>query len=484
MTVLNRVKACAHACSKALAVRRLWSAAPPSMPLPPALAAFRGPVHGIAPTLTSTSATPLLLWSGLALVIMGGGSAILDIDDVVNAPVRVEPSSQIRHIQHYEGGTVHDVLVHEGDEVTEGTVLVRLVNSQGASDYAERLARMAAQKARLARLQADLSGSKQILWPTDTLIDDDTKKSEMALHLDHMAHHTDQTSVINREIERRQNEIAEMESKVAGLSRTTEKIGEEMAIRTKAFDAGVVGRNDLVRLERDQLTLQGELATTRLSVERLRAQLREADAKLTEFEKGWQTQVMEDIGKAETEIRALTMTMAVANDREGRSELRSPVHGIVKMSAVTSVGQVARAGETLMDIVPVDDTLVVEARLAPQDIGHIREGLAASVRLTAFDQFRFGSLEGDVTMVGADAIDDTRTGAPYYKAVIRVHQSSLRDSRNREYAIRPGMVGNAAIVIGRKSILRTVLEPLLRNDRLLDQAFHGASLAPAFESAK
>jgi adhesin transport system membrane fusion protein len=475
-------KTCVRATLAGLSIRRLWAGGPPSMPVSSQLAAFRGPMHGIAPVLTPASATPLLVWSALAMLVMGGGSAVLEIDDVINAPVRIEPSSQIRHIQHFEGGTIHDIMVHEGDEVTEGTVLVRLVNSQGAEDFAERLARLSAQKARVARLRADLSGNQTIFWPTDTPIDEATKQREMTLHLERLSHHTDQTSVIGREIDRRQHEIAEMESKVSGLTKTTEKIGEEMAIRTKAFEAGVVGRNDLVRLERDQLTLQGELATTRMSVERLRAQMREAEAKLTEFEKGWQTEVLEDIGKTETEIRALTMTIVVANDREGRSELRSPVHGIVKMSAVTSIGQVAKPGETLMDIVPMDDTLVVEARIAPQDIGHIREGLAASVRLSAFDQFRFGSLDGDVTMVGADAIDDARTGIPYYKAVIRVHRSSLRDSKDREFAIRPGMVGTAAIVIGRKSILRTVLEPLLRNDRLIDQAFRGLSLSPASDS--
>ena len=444
----------------------------PNRPMVPktALAPFRGPIHGMAPSLTPLSATWLLIWAGLAMLVMGFGSVFLDIDDVVSAPVRVEPSSQIRHIQHYEGGTVREVLVHEGDEVTEGTILVRLINSQGAVDYADRSAHLSAEKAKVARLQADLSGNPAIDWPKDADIDPDTKARETRLHLERMSHYTDQIAVVNREIDRRHHEISEMESKVSGLTLSNEKIGEEMSIRTKAFDAGVVGRNDLLRLERDQLALQSDLSTSRQSVERLQAQLREAEAKLTEFAKGWKTQVMEDINKSETEIRSLSMTMEVANDREERSELRSPVHGIVKMSSVTSVGQVAKPGEVLMDIVPLDDTLVIEARVAAQDIGHIREGLPTSIRLSAFDQFRFGSLDGDVTMVGADAIDDARTGVPYYKAAIRVQRASMRDSKNREYAIRPGMVGNASIIIGRKSILRTVLDPLLRNDRLMDQA--------------
>ncbi|CAA7611621.1 HlyD family type I secretion periplasmic adaptor subunit [Magnetospirillum sp. UT-4] len=431
-----------------------------------AASAFRDPVFGTAPRLTPASATALLVWAALTFAVLLGGAAVLDIDDVVAVPVRVEPSSQVRHIQHYEGGTVREILVREGDEVEENAVLLRLVNSQGAQDYAERWARWSAAKARVARLQADLAGTAAISWPADVKVDADTMRREVAVHSERLAHRTDQIAVISREIERRRREIVEMETRGDGLSRTVAKIAEEMAIKTRALEAGVAGRDEVMRLEREQLTLQGDRATIRESVERLRAQLRESEAKLAEFERGWRAGVLDEIAKVENEIRALGMTMAVAGDREVRSELRSPVHGIVKFSAITSVGQVAKPGDTLLDIVPLDDVLVVEARVPPQDIGHVRTGLPASVRLTAFDPFRFGSLDGEVTMVGADALDDARTGATYYKAVIAVHQSRLKDGRGREHAIRPGMVGTASVIVGQKSILRTVLEPLLKDSRL------------------
>lgn len=431
----------------------------------PTAQAFRDPIHGTAPKLTPTSATALLLWASLAFAVLAGGSVVLEIDDVVGVPVRVEPSSQVRHIQHYEGGTVRDIMVREGDEVQEGAVLLRLVNSQGAQDYADRWARWSGHKARVARLQADLAGTAAIAWPADVKIDDSTKRHEIAVHNEKLAHRNEQITVINREIERRRHEIIEMETKGTGLGRAVDKASEEMTIKTRAFDAGVTGRNEMVRLEREQIMLQGERSTVRESVERLRAQLRESEAKLAEFDHGWRAAALDEIAKAETEIRALDMTMAVAGDREVRSELRSPVHGIVKFSSIGSVGQVAKPGDTLLDIVPLDDVLVVEARVPPQDIGHVRTGLPASVRLTAFDPFRFGSLEGEVVMVGADAIEDTRNNATYYKAIIGVHQSRLRDASGREYAIRPGMVGTGSIIIGQKSILRTMLESLLRYDR-------------------
>lgn len=433
-------------------------------PVSPAASAFRDPLHGTAPSLTPASATALLLWAALAFAVLVGGAAVLEIDDTVTVPVRVEPSSQTRHIQHYEGGTVREIVVREGDEVQEGAVLLRLVNSQGAQDYADRLARWSGIKARVARLRADLSGSVSIDWPADARIDPETRQREVAVHKERMAHRAEQVAVISREIDRRRQEIVEMETKGLGLARAVDKVAEEMAIKAKAFDAGVAGRGEIVRLEREQIMLQGERSTTRESVERLRAQLREAEARLAEFERGWRTGVLDDIAKAENDIRALDMTMAVAGDREVRSELRSPVHGIVKLSTITSIGQVARPGDTLIDIVPLDDVLVVEARVPPQDIGHIREGLPASVRLTAFDPFRFGSLEGEIAMVGADAIEDSRANAAYYKAIIRVRTSHLKDGSGRDYALRPGMVGRASIILGQKTILRTMLETVLRYD--------------------
>jgi adhesin transport system membrane fusion protein len=430
-----------------------------------AASAYRDPIHGTAPSLTPASATALLLWAALAFGVMAGGSVVFDIDDVVGVPVRVEPSSQIRHIQHYEGGTVREILVREGDEVQEGALLLRLVNSQGAQDYADRLARWSGLKARVARLQADLTGATAIPWPAEVKIDAETKKREAAVHQERLAHRGEQVAVIAREIDRRRREIIEMETKGQGLARAVDKAGEEMVIKNKAYDAGVAGRNEVVRLEREQIMLQGERSTVRESVERLRAQLRESEAKLAEFERGWRATTLDDIAKAENDIRALDMTMAVAGDREVRSELRSPVHGIVKFSSIASVGQVAKPGDTLLDIVPLDDKLVVEARVPPQDIGHVREGLPASVRLTAFDPFRFGSLDGEVTMVGADAIEDVRANATYYKALISVRQSQMSDGSGRSYAIRPGMVGTGSILIGQKTIARTLAESFLRLDR-------------------
>jgi adhesin transport system membrane fusion protein len=178
--------------------------------------------------------------------------------------------------------------------------------------------------------------------------------------------------------------------------------------------------------------------------------------------------VLDDIGKVEAELASLKATMEVASDRESRSEVRSPVRGIVKMAAITSVGQVAKPGDTLMDIVPLDDALVVEAKVPPQDIGHLRPGLAASVRLSAYDQFRFGSLPGKVVRVGADSFEETRGANTlvYYRVQINSDKTELKDGKGVAWPVRSGMAGTASIVIGSKSILRMILDPLLRNEMI------------------
>lgn len=446
-------------------------AAPPRPREGDGLDSFRSPIHGIAPTLSPHSATALLVWSALLFASLIAAAAVLSLDEVVSAPARIEPRGQVRHVQHYEGGTIRDVLVREGDTVHEGDVLVRLVNSQGAQDLADRQSRWLAAEARTARLQADLSGQRVIEWPRAITLPADLCRRESEIHEERLAHRLQQIAVIQREIERHQSEVAEAETKAAGLGRAKAKGAEEMRVKQSAHEAGVVGDQDLLRLERENLMLETEASTTRDSIPRLKAQLREAEAKLAEFERGWRAGVLDELGKTEADRSALQATLAVANDRESRSEVRSPVQGVVKMAEITSVGQVARPGDTLMDILPTEDVLVVEARVAPQDIGHIREGLRASVRLSAYDPFRYGHLDAVVMLVGADAIDDSHgsaTNPPYYRVVLRTNRATLLDSTGQAHPLRSGMIGTASIVIGTKSILRMILDPLLRNDALLN----------------
>ena len=431
-----------------------------------AVDAFRSPIHGIAPKLTPPSATALLLWCAAAFAGLFGAAAVLELDEVVTAPARVEPSGQVRRVQHFEGGTIQEVLVREGGFVAEGEVLVRLVNSQGAQDLADKRARWAAFQARAARLKADLAGTKDIAWPAGIDIDAEIKRREHTIHTERLAHRAQQVTVIQREMERRRREVAETETRHAGLSRAQAKGTEEMRIKKKAYDVGVVGNQEIVKLEREQLLLDTEVSTARDTISRLAAQLDEAEAKLSEFEKGWRTEVLEDISTVEAEIGSLKATMEVASDRESRSDVRSPVRGVVKMAAITSVGQVAKPGDTLMDIVPLDDALVVEAKVPPQDIGHLREGLRASIRLSAYDPFRYGQLPGRVMAVGADSIEETQgaTVSTYYKVVIQSEQAVLIDGAGKEHAVRSGMAGTASIIVGRKSVLRMIFDPLLRNE--------------------
>lgn len=432
----------------------------------PGLDAFRSPIHGVAPRLTPPSATALLLWCAAAFVALFGAAAVLELDEVVTAPAKVAPSGQIRHVQHFEGGTIQEVLVREGSFVAEGEVLVRLINSQGAQDLADKRARWAAFQARAARLKADLAGTKDIAWPAVVDIDGDTRRREATIHAERLAHRVQQANVIQREMERRRREVAENETRHAGLARAQAKGGEELRIKKKAYDVGVVGNQEMVKLEREQLLLDTEVATARDTISRLQAQMDEAEAKLSEFEKGWRTEVLEEISKVEAEISSLKATMEVASDRESRSEVRSPVRGVVKMAAITSVGQVAKPGDTLMDIVPLDDALVVEARVPPQDIGHLREGLQASIRLSAYDPFRYGQLPGRVMAVGADSIEEGQGNAAvtYYRVVIQSEQAVLTDGSGQIHAVRSGMAGTASIIVGRKSVLRMVFDPLLRNE--------------------
>ena len=327
--------------------------------------AFRPLIHGVVPPLTPESATRLVYWSAALVVVVVPGSLFVELDEGISAAARLHPSGQIHHIQHYEGGTIRDVLVREGDVVNRGTVLVRLVNPEGAKDLAERQARWTALTAALIRLSADLEQEETIFWPADSGLDEAVRRREETVHTERLALHAEQVTLHIHEISRRRQEIGELETKVGRLKSALAKLAEELALKKDALASGFIGRGEIVRLEREQIMLQSDYETARESAARLRTQLAESETQLKELERRWRSDVLGEINQTETAIAALGATMAIASDREARSEVRSPVRGIVKMAAITSVGQVARPGETLLDIVPVEDTLVIEARVAP-----------------------------------------------------------------------------------------------------------------------
>jgi adhesin transport system membrane fusion protein len=222
----------------------------------------------------------------------------------------------------------------------------------------------------------------------------------------------------------------------------------------------VVSKIDLVRLRRERTELQGQISDVRGSIPRLRTAAGEAEQKITEYKSGYLADVSNQINEQRAELESLEKTLSAGADRVTRAQVRSPVRGTVKSINVNTIGGVIKPGEEIMEIVPLDDTLLVEAKIRPADIAFIRPEQPATVKITAYDFSIYGGLKGKVEHISADTIQDEE-GDHFYRVQVRTQETALTH-RGERLPIIPGMTATVEILTGQKSVLDYLMKPILR----------------------
>jgi adhesin transport system membrane fusion protein len=399
-----------------------------------------------ASQMRTPRALRLLLVSSLALIavfVIWAHFAILD--EVKRGDGRVIPSQQIQVIQSLEGGIVSEILVREGAIVDKDQILMRIDDTKFASEFGELQERRAALAARVARLEAEARGKPEITFPEQLM-----QKVPAAVAAE--------TSVFNMRVKKVAQDVDVLTQQVTRLTGSLALLERELAITNKLYLQKVVPEIEMIRLQRQESEMRGQLA--------------EAQAKISSTITSFRSQADEDLAKSRGDLAVLEENMKSAQDRLRRTDLKAPVHGIVNKLNVTTIGAVVQPGASLMEIVPLDDTLLVEGRIRPQDIAFIRAGQDAVVKISAYDSSVYGSLKGKVERVSADTIVDEKPDAAgkketFYRAVIRTETNSLGTPEN-PLPIMPGMVATVEVLTGRKSVLDYILKParILRSEAL------------------
>ena len=258
--------------------------------------------------------------------------------------------------------------------------------------------------------------------------------------------------------EQRQQELTELQTRQAQLERSYKLAAQELELM-QSVGAGVP-KGDRLRLERQVNDLQGDLEQGRLAVPRAQTALREAGQKIANAYSTFRAEAQRDLNAHEAELAGLKEVVLAGEDRVRRTEVRSPVHGTVKTLKVTTIGGVVQPGADLVELVPLEDTLLVEAQVRPADIAFISPGQAAMVKLTAYDYSIYGGLEGAVEDISADTIKNER-GESFYRVRVRTDRNFL-GSEARPLRIIPGMTAQVSILTGRKTVLDYLLKPLLK----------------------
>lgn len=406
----------------------------------------------------------ILLATVTFIVVAVGWAAVAEIDEVTVGQGQVIPSSKMQVVQNLEGGIVAEILAEPGQVVQKGQPLMRIDDTRFSSSYREGEAKDSALRVRIARLEAEAALSP-FVPPADLARDKpDLAQQEQALYESRRQDFAAGLAVVQRQAEQREQELAEMQARATQLRHSLELVEQELAMTRPAAEKGVISKVELIRLERQANDLRGELAVVRLAARRLQAAAREVREKIEQVTAEFRSAASRELSETRAEQAVVSASNVALVDRLARTTVRAPVAGTVNRVKVATVGGVVQPGMDLVEIVPLDDALLVEARVRPRDIAFLRPGLDAMVKLSAYDFSIYGGLAGTVEHVSADAIVDERPGvAPdsYYLVRVRTSQSSHGAGR-RTLKVIPGMQATVDIRTGRRTVLQYLLKPVLR----------------------
>lgn len=415
----------------------------------------------------------LIVQASLAFVVLALlWAAFAVLDEVTRATAKVIPSRQIQVVQSLEGGLVQEILIAEGEIVQKGQILMRIDDTVLGAQFGEARERRAALQARLVRLERETRWTEPaaLAFPEDLSARyPAAAAAERGFHEARVRKLQQDLEILDQQVQQKNREKEELEAQGRRLQSSKPLLDRELAITRRLHADRVVPEIEMLRLERQAAELAGQIEVNRASLTRAEGAIRESQARRDGAVIAFRASAEEDLTKTRGDLAALDETIRAAEDRVRRTELRSPVRGIVNKLQVTTIGAVVQPAASLMDIVPLDDNLLVEAQVRPQDIGFIRPGQDAVVKITAYDSAIFGSLPGKVERISADTLTDPR-GETFYRVIVRTSKSHLGKEGN-SLPIIPGMIAQVEILTGQKSVLSYLLKParMLRDEALRER---------------
>lgn len=401
-----------------------------------------------------------IIWANLA-----------KLDEITRGQGKVIPSSQVQVIQHQEGGTVQALLVRNGDTVEVGQVLMRLSDVGAQSELGTTEQRMIGLQAKIIRLQAEADGLSNPEFPQEMMEKaPDAVREELNSFMANKSQIDSQTSVLNSQLQQRRSEVNEINTKVSDLNRIVSLTNEEMAMIRPLVERGSAPRRDLLQLEQTLAQQRSEINGLRSSLPRAQSAIAEAEARLNDIETTFKSEAQNELTSTLLEVRSLQQQMPALQDRRSRTEIRSPVRGIVKDIRIqTDEGSgVIRAGDAIMEIVPLDDQLVIEAQIKPSDVAFLHPGQNAIVKVTAYDFSMYGGLKGKLTGISPDTITD-QEGNSFYQIQVTT-DTNIIVRNGQEFPIIPGMVASAEILTGEKTVMEFIMKPIFKTwDQALNE---------------
>lgn len=405
----------------------------------------------------------------LLILIAFGWSFVGQVDQVVTAPGKVIPQDKVKVVQHLEGGIVKRVVARENSTVKAGDPLVELDLATGGINLSEMEARRAAMQFAKARMEAESSGAAP-RFPEDlsrrypAIADAErstykARREELSGALDAFTGQSSQGT----------QRVAELQAKLTSLEANLRLARQELAVSEELVKDKLASQLEHFQRKSAVERLKGEVAMTQQAIPGAQAGKSESNARRREEEARFRRRAADELGELERKLASLEQELGRATAQESRAVVRAPIAGIVRNIRYQSAGNVVKPGEPIMEIVPVGEELVVEVNLSPADRGYVSLNQPALVKISAYDYFRFGGLEGKVTAIAADT-DVGKDENPYYRITISTGKSWLGQAAG-QLPITPGMVGEVDIKAQSQSIFWMLIKPVLK---LKHEAFREA----------
>ncbi len=420
-------------------------------------ATWQGEVQAARKAQEPLRARFLLYVTALVLGLLVFWASRAELDVVTRGTATVVPSRQVQVVQSLDGGIVSEILVREGQVVEPGELLVRIDATRVVSTLREQRAQYLALLAKTARLAAIAEGKPFVIPPEVVDEAPDTAAAETRLHASSTRELDSAIGVYDQQLAQRHQELNEAVAFKEQSERNFELAAQELAQTEPLVASGAVSQVEILRLKREVSKLRGDTEQSSAQVTRARAAIAEARRKREQVELDFRNDMRKELAEANAELSSLAEGSVGLQDKVKQTEVRSPVRGTIKRLLINTQGGVVLPGREIIEIVPLDDTLLLEARITPRDIGFLRPGQEATVKFSAYDFLVFGGLDAVVESIGADTITDEE-GNPFYLVRVRTHESSLGDN----LPIIPGMLAEVDILTGRKTVLDYLLKPVLR----------------------
>ena len=418
-----------------------------------------------AAVLQKPATTPrLILYISLvAIAWFFVWASFAEIDERVKANGRVIPSSKIKKIQNLEGGIVKEILVHEGQMIKKGQELIKIENIKSRGNLGEKKAKYFALAAKIVRLKAEANDKKFDSKDIKEIVPKEYIESEYNLYLSDKSKLRSKIRVLQEQLRQKENELKEAKSKVKYAKKSVDLIQEEVNMKAPLVQQGIESYPEFLKLKRELTQKKDEYETAKLSIPKIKAQMAEIRSKIASVKDDFKNKAREELSKALAEIAQVKEIKNTLEDEVKRTRIVSPVDGVVKKIEVTTIGQVIKPGESIMEIVPVDDKLLIEAKVKPRDIAFLYPGQEANVKVTAYDFSIYGGLKGRVINIGADSIvEKTPKGEQSYYLVQIKTEKNYVQKNGRKGLIMPGMVVTADILTGKKTIMSYLLKPIIK----------------------